>query len=77
MTVEITNVLSESDLQERYDDVCKDNWLIPKMAAGVKGATIKEIIDNWPTPTRKQLLDKMNIKEHETYKQVYQDKPPK
>lgn len=71
--MEITNVVSNEELQKRFDSVCAGNWLIPKMAEGMPGNTARELVDNWPTATRSELLSKMNISEHEEYKNLYMD----
>lgn len=73
----LKNILSNEELQVKFDHVCAKNWLIFKIAEAIKGNSARELINNWPVATRNQLLSKMNICEHETYKQLYQDAPSK
>lgn len=71
--MDITNVLENAELQKRFEALRSENWLISKMAEDMFGKTAKELLDNWPTATRKELLKKLNIIEHPDYPFLYQD----
>lgn len=77
--MDIKNVLTDEDLQERMDKLKSENWLINKMADIIHpGKTIhslsaKNQIDNWVQHTRPQLLKLLKISENENYKFMYHD----
>ncbi len=72
--MKIENVLSNDELQKRFDKLCEENWLIKKMAKAQKFETAKESIDGWVNATRLQLMEKLNIQENEDYKFIYHQK---
>ena len=67
---EIVNVISNEELKDRFDKLCKDNWKIRNMTSNSLWDT-KEILDNWPKQTRLSLLKMLNLSEDSEYNGVY------
>jgi hypothetical protein len=69
----ILNVLTENELNDRLSKLRNDNWKIDNIAKTLNGSTAKEIIDNWQLPTRKEFLKLMKIKENKEFKNIYHE----
>jgi hypothetical protein len=71
----IENVISNEDLEERFNSLCESNWKIKNMSQNLSGSA-KDVIDNWYDASRSNLLKLLNIVENESYPFVYHDKQP-
>jgi len=69
--MEVKNVLTNEQLEERMINLCKSNWKIEKMLDGLNVISPKDAIDNWFVATRPQLLKLLKIRENTDYKFVY------
>ncbi len=70
--MEIKNVISDEELENRLVALRKDNWKIDNMAKGLSG-NAKQIVDNWFDATRLMLLRMLKFKENDKYNFVYHD----
>ena len=71
--MDIKNVLSDDELQDRYDVLKAINPLISKMEGRVHGNSARDKINGWFIASRKDLLFRLSIREHESYKGLYLD----
>jgi hypothetical protein len=74
----IENALSDEELQKRFDALCAINPVVQMMTKGlvrykINPKTAREYIDQWFAASRKDLLQRLSIKEHESYKGIYLD----
>lgn len=68
---DIKDALTENELNKKLTKLRDGSWLINRIAKSLNFNTAKEIIDNWPLPTRYQLLEKMGIEEDKNFKGIY------
>ncbi len=69
--MEIKNVLTDEQLQEKLDILCDKNWKIKRIYEDKMYFGAKDAIDNWPDASRNQLLNMLGIKENVDFKKVY------
>ncbi len=69
----IENVITNEELERRYNSLLESNWKIKKMEVTLSG-NAKNKIDTWFKASRPMLLNLLEITENKDYPFVYHDK---
>lgn len=72
--MDIKNVLSDEELQKKLTKLCNENFIARKITETFTDSdSARNIINNWPNASRKDLLNKLNIFENKEYPGIYHE----
>jgi hypothetical protein len=70
----ILNVISLKEIEDRFSKLCEENEDINKLAETYKVKSYKLILDNWNPETKDVILEKLSLVENPEFDNVYHEK---